>query len=199
MGEVQISRRRLVGVGAVGALGVLFTPEAVLADGDNGEEVELLRWDLIQIVQGTVLAGGTDVGRDAATGDTISLTGSGQARPQKHKATGGGTFLHKHTNGSEVAHGVYVVTGFDSFANGGGGLVGTGLTDGIDALNKTTGGLLKMRVHLTATSGLMADGTLEVHCSLPGGKPETEGIRLSVLAFKFVQNGGFTLFHILDD
>ncbi len=199
MGEVQISRRRLVGVGAVGALGVLLTPEAVFADGENGEEVELLRWDLVQIVQGTILAGGSDVGRDAATGDTISLTGSGEARPHKHRATGGGTFVHKHPNGSEVAHGVYVVTAFDSFANGGGSLVGTGLTDGIDALNKTTGGLLKLKVHLTATTGLTADGVLEVHCSLPGGKPETEGIRFAVLTLKFVQDGGATLFHILDD
>src|SRR5262249_25579305 len=147
------------------------------------------------IVQGTVLAGGSDVGRDAATGDTIILTGSGEARPQRHKSTGGGTFVHKHANGSEVAHGVYVVTAFNSFANGGGSLVGTGLTDGIDALNKTTGGLLKLKVHLTATSGLTADGALEVHCGLPGGKPEEEGIRLSILTFNFVQDGGNTLFH----
>jgi hypothetical protein len=194
-----MSRRRLVGVGAVSALGVLLTPEAVLADGENGDNVELLRWDLVQIVQGTVLAGGSDVGRDAVTGDTITLTGSGEARPGKGKATGGGTFLHTHANGTKVADGVYVVTGFDSFVNGGGSLVGTGRTDGIDALNKTTGGLLKLKVHLTASSGLMADGMLEVHCNLPGSKPETEGIRFSVLTFKFVQNAGFTLFHVLDD
>ena len=55
MSEPRISRRRLVGAGAVGALGVLLAPGAVLADGENGEEVELLRWDLIQIVQGVVL------------------------------------------------------------------------------------------------------------------------------------------------
>ncbi len=86
MGELGISRRRLVGIGAVGALGVLLAPEAVLADGENREEVELLRWDLVQIVQGVVLAGGIDVARDAASGDLISLTGSGGARPEKHKA-----------------------------------------------------------------------------------------------------------------
>ncbi len=108
--------------------------------------------------------------------------------------------MHKHANGSEVAHGVYVVTGFNSFVNAGGSLVGTGLTDGIDNLNKTTGGVLSLRVHLMATSGLTADGVLEVHCDLPGSsKPITEGVRLSVLTFKFVQNSGATLFHILDD
>ena len=199
MGEVGISRRRLVGAGVIGALGVLLAPEAVLADGDNHEEVDLLRWDLIQIVQGVVLAGGTDVARDAATGDTVSLTGSGQSRPRQHKADGGGTFLHKHPNGSEVAHGVYLVTGFKSFVNGGGSLVGTGLTDGIDELKHTTGGLLSMNVHLMPASGGSLSGVLEVHCSLPGGKPETEGVRLSVATFKFVQDTGFTLFHVLDD
>jgi hypothetical protein len=200
MGELRISRRRLVGVGAVGALGVLLAPEAVLADSENREGVDLLRWDLVQIVQGVVLAGGTDVARDAASGDLISLTGSGGARPEKHTATGGGTFVHKHANGSEVAHGVYVVTGFNSFVNAGGSLVGTGLKDGIDNLNKTTGGVLSLRVHLMATSGLTADGVLEVHCDLPGSsKPITEGVRLSVLTFKFVQNSGATLFHILED
>jgi hypothetical protein len=163
-----------VGAGAIGTLGVLLAPEAVFAGGDHREEVELLRWDLIQIVEGVVLAGGTDVARDAATGDKISLTGSGDVRPEKHKATGGCTFVHHHANGSEVGHGVCVVTGFKSFANGGGSLVGTGLTDGIDELSKTTGGLLLLKVHLQGTSGAAADGVLEVHCDLPGGKPETE-------------------------
>ena len=173
--------------------------QGVFADAENTDEVDLLRWDLIQIVQGVILAGGTDVGRDAATGDMVSLTGSGDARPGKHRATGGGTFVHKHANGSEVAHGVYVVTGFKSFVNGGGSLVGTGRTDGIDELNNTTGGLLSLSVRLMPASGGSADGVLEVHCDLPGGRPDTEGIRLSVLTFKFAQASGFTLFHVLQD
>ncbi len=199
MGEVRISRRRLVGAGAVGTVGVLLAPVGVFADSEDPDDVDLLRWDLIQIVQGVILAGGTDVGRDAATGDMVSLTGSGDARPGKHRATGGGTFVHKHANGSEVAHGVYVVTGFKSFVNGGGSLVGSGLTDGIDELNKTTGGLLSLSVRLMPASGGSADGVLEVHCELPGGRPDTEGIRLSVLTFKFAQASGFTLFHVLQD
>src|SRR5713226_7505675 len=146
MGGPLISRRRLAGAGAIGTLGVLLAPAAVFAGSENREEVELLRWDLPQFPQGVALAGGTDVARDAATGDTISLTGSGEARPQKHKATGGGTFVHRHANGSEFLHGVYVVTGFKSFVNGGGSLVGTGLIDGIDELKKTIGGLLSLNV-----------------------------------------------------
>jgi len=35
--------------------------------------------------------------------------------------------------------------------------------------------------------------------ALPGSKPVTEGIRLSVLTFKFVQESGATLFHVLQD
>ncbi len=200
MGEVGISRRRLVGAVAVGAAGVLLGPGAVFANGgDERDDVDLLRWDLVQIVQGVVLAGGTDIGRDAASGDTVSLTGSGDARPGKHKATGGGTFVHKHAKGSEVAHGVYVVTGFKSFVNAGGSLVGTGLTDGIDELKNTTGGVLSLNVRLMPASGGSANGVLEVHCELPGSRPVTEGIRLSVLTFNFVQNSGATLFHILQD
>jgi hypothetical protein len=199
MGELRISRRQLVGAGAVGALGVLLAPEAVLAGGEPGEEVELLRWDLVHAVQNVVLAGGTDVARDATTGDTISLTGSGQARPPRHMATGGGTFVHSHASGSEVARGVYIVNGFNSFVNGGGSLAGTGLTDGIDEINKTTGGVLSLRVHLMASSGVSANGVLEVDCELPGSKPVTEGVRLSVLTFKFVQQTGNTLFHVLED
>ncbi len=200
MGGPRISRRRFAGAGAIGTLGVLLAPGAVFAGSENREEVELLRWDLPQFPQGVALAGGTDVARDAATGDTVTLTGSGEARPEKHQATGGGTFVHRHANGSEVGHGVYVVTAFKSFANGGGTLVGAGLTDGIDVLNKTTGGLLTLKVQLHASSGLVADGVLEVHCDLIGTKPpQEEGVRLTVLTFNFVQASGFTLFHVLDD
>src|SRR5437879_504218 len=74
------------------------------------------RWDLVQRTPASsvtvVVAGGTDVARDAATSVRISLTGSGEVRPHKGKATGGGTFVHRHSNGNEVGHGVYVVTGF---------------------------------------------------------------------------------------
>jgi hypothetical protein len=205
MSELHISRRRLVGLGAVGALGVVLGPGTALADTEDRHEVGLLRWDLVQPTPAStvtvVVAGGTDVARDAATGDTISLTGSGESRPHKHKATGGGTFLHKHANGTEVGHGVYVVTSFKSFTNFGGSLAGTGLTDGIDDIHKTTGGILSLMVHLTSTAGMTADGVLDVHCSLPGGKPTTEGVQLSIPAFHldFIQQSGFTLFHVLDD
>ncbi len=56
MGEARITRRQvLIGAGAVGALGAL-APAAALA-GDKGKG-KLVRWDLVQIVSGVVLAGG---------------------------------------------------------------------------------------------------------------------------------------------
>src|SRR5919197_397366 len=88
------------------------------------------RWDLIQIGVGmTALAGGTDTSRDAATGETISLTGSGQFRPSARTASGGGTFVHKRADGTEVAHGVYIVSSFRNFRLGGG--TPPPVTDGI--------------------------------------------------------------------
>src|SRR3989442_1187283 len=71
-----------------------------------------VRFDLVGVVQNTVLAGGEDVGRDVATGDTVRLTGSGEFKPTAMEAAGGGTFVHRHANGTEVAHGVWVVSGF---------------------------------------------------------------------------------------
>ena len=204
MGKARISRRRFVAAGAVSTLGVLLAPEAVLAEGDHKEKPELLRWDLIQIVDGVVLVGGTDVSRDAASHDMVSLTGSGEAEPKKHKATGGGTFVHQHANGSLVASGVYYVTGFKSFVNGGGSLAQTGLIDGIGKLTQTDGGILTMNVHAIVDAPFKGavDGVLAVHCQLPGGEETPEGVRLSVLTFDFVQDSaehGFTLFHVLDD
>src|SRR2546428_5021686 len=83
--------------------------QAGLAKGHN------VRWDLVLLEPPgsptTALAGGTDVGLDAATGDTVELTGSGNAIPARRDATGGGTFVHKHADGSIVAQGFYLVTG----------------------------------------------------------------------------------------
>jgi hypothetical protein len=197
MEKLQISRRRLLGAGAVGTLGVLLAPSTVLAKGGHSGP-ELLRWDLIDINGGVILPGGIDVAQDAG-GDTGSLTGSGQATPHAGDAFGGGTFVHRHANGTEVAHGIYWVTGFNSFEDLGGSLAGAGVIDGIGDIEDTSGGILSMKVHLRATSGESADGVLEVHCELPGGEMTPEGIRLKVGPFDFKQKSGATLFHVLQD
>jgi len=165
--------------------------------GDEGKG-KLVRWDLVQIVSGVVLAGGTDVGQDSASGDVVHLTGSGEAEPARREAAGGGTFVHQHRDGTEFAHGLYFVTGFKAFQNAGGTLVGTGLTDGIGELDETTGGILWLNVHLVPSSGPTHDAVLTVNCALPGGHPGIEeGIKLSVGPFNFTQHGGATVFHVL--
>jgi hypothetical protein len=197
MEKLHVSRRRFIGAGAVGTLGVLLAPTSALAKANHGG-VELLRWDLVEINGGVIIPGGTDVAQDAG-GDTGSLTGSGQATPDAGDAFGGGTFVHRHGDGSEVAHGIYWVTGFNSWEDLGGSLVGAGLIDGVGDIEDTNGGILSMNVHLRASSGQTMDGVLEVHCALPGGGTTPEGIRLKVGPLDFKQKSGVTLFHILEE
>ncbi len=196
MATPRLTRRQvLIGAGAAGALGALAPTGALAADNGRGK---LVRWDLVQVVPpGVVLAGGTDGGRDSATKDVVHLTGSGQAEPAKREAAGGGTFIHQHNDGTEVAHGVYWVTGFKSFQNAGGSLAGTGLKDGIGEIGETTAGILSLKVHLVPSSGASLDGVLTVNCALPPVSSIEEGITLSVGPFRFTQHGGFTLFHVL--
>ena len=200
MPELRVSRRKILTAGAAGALGVLVNPSAVFAD--DGEEVSLLRWDLVQIIQGTVLTGGSVRASDAATGDVVTFTGSGEARPNDLTAAGGGTFVHKHADGSEVVHGVYVVTAFNSFKDGHGSLVPTPLRDGIGHKNQTDSGILSLGIKAFPATGGSIDAKLGVDCALPGDMSgAVEGITLDVLTFHFrqVPEGGFTLFHVLDD
>jgi len=195
MAKKILSRRRFIGAGAAGTLGALLAPQAVFADD---EEVELLRWDLVAIAQGVALSGGQDVASNAA-GDVVTLTGSGEAAPKRETATGGGTFVHKRA-GSEVAHGVYTVTGFQSFKAAGGSLAPTGLIDGIGTIKQTMGGVLMMHVKAVASNGRTLSGVLGVHCALPGIEfLIEEGVTLSVPALNLnvTQAGGFTVFHVL--
>jgi hypothetical protein len=204
MDKRRISRRQvLIGAGALGALTPLLGPAAARADDQGG----LLRWDLVSVVSadGTteVVAGGTDVAK--ADRGTFSLTGSGQASLDEATAAGGGTIVAKTGNGTVVGSGVYVVTGFISFETRGGSLAGAGLVDGIGEIAATTGGLLKLNVHVTGTrtppfggGPFTADAILEVHCHLPGSSgPSDEGIVVTVNGTTFTQDGGATLFHVL--
>lgn len=200
MPELLVSRRKILAAGAAGAVGIALNPSAVFAD--DGEEVSLLRWDLVQIIQGTVLTGGSVRATDVATGDVLMLTGSGEARPDDGTAAGGGTFVHQHANGSPVAQGVYVVTAFKSFKDGHGSLVPTGLQDGIGHINQSDSGILKLGINVFPASGGSIEATLGVECALPGDTSgAVEGITLDVLTFHFrqVHEGGFTVFHVLDD
>lgn len=156
-----------------------------------------VRFDLVQVVQNTVLAGGEDVARDAATDDTVTLTGSGEFKPGAMDAAGGGTFVHRRADGSEVAHGVWVVSGFVNWAPANGFLPPV-LTDGIGEVSEASAGIVTLHVQLKPSGGGSIPGTLTVDCELPGASfPIHEGITLMVLSFNFEQDSGLTLFHIL--
>jgi hypothetical protein len=194
MADRFLNRRAFLGAGAAATAGVLLTPMTVLADD---EEVELLRWDLVHFPQ-HVLLPGQDMAKDASSADVITLTGSGEVQPKKRTATGGGTFVHNHADGTEVAHGVYTVTGFTSFTPAGGTLVGLPLSDGIGTLDQTMGGELTLEVALMPSGGGSLAGTLEVDCTIPGVElPIEEGVNLSVGSFHFEKAGGATIFHVL--
>jgi hypothetical protein len=184
-------RRRLLFV----AIGLLAVTSTTLAEPlQRGHDV---RWDLVQVVQNIVLVGGTNGGQDSASLDTITLTGSGDAEPAEGNAAGGGTFVHRHANGTLVARGAYVVTGFISWQPAGGSLKATGLTDGIGHESEASAGILTLAVRLFPARGAAQEGVLDVNCDLPGATfAIEEGIALAVDGFHFQQHGGFTVFHV---
>ena len=158
-----------------------------------------VRWDLISVQPpGAPVAGvccGIDTGRDAATGDTVDLTGSGKAIPAQRDATGGGTFIHRHADGSEVAHGFYLVTGFVSWQRR------TGTfplpNDGIGHASQASAGLLTLNVRFFPEGGSPVDGVLTIHCHFPDTPgPGDEGFSLVIGPFDFTQAGGATVFHV---
>ena len=159
-----------------------------------------LRFDVVQFAQDTVFTGGTAMSRDAATGDTVVVTASGQAKPGQGDAAGGGTFVHRHSNGVLVARGVWIANSVASWEPVDGTLVGAGLTDGIGHLDATAAGVLRLNVTLMPEGGGSLPAVLGIHCQLIGS-PATigEGVTVDVLSFHFVQveEEGFTLFHDL--
>lgn len=196
MRDLSISRRQLLkGAGAIGVLGAVGIPTTAFAEGDG---VDLLRWDLVQFLQGTALAGGTNQATDEVTKDVATLSGSGHAEPKKRRATGGGTFVHRHADGTVLVQGIYRVISFKSWTPAGGNLAPAGAQDGIGTLEQTTGGLLVLRIVALPVGGGMVEGTLGIDCAVPGVRfPIEEGIHIDVLNFHFKQSGGFTLFHVL--
>jgi hypothetical protein len=196
MKDLVLSRRQLLkGAGAIGVLGAAGIPATAFAEG-NG--VDLLRWDLTQFPQGLAIAGGTCQATDEATKDVLILTGSGHAEPKRRSATGGGTYVLTQANGTELDHGVYKVTQFQSWKPAGGNLAPSGAQDGIGTLEQTTGGLLVLHVVATPASGGSVEAVLGIDCDLPGVRfPIEEGVHIDAQGSHFKQSGGFTLFHVL--
>jgi hypothetical protein len=160
------------------ALGTTLAATGATKSGSEPETQLFIRWDVIQFQANLALAGGSDISTDMASGDTIKLTGSGHVEPREEEAAGGGTFVHRHDDGSLVGRGIYQVTGFLSWHRiTGGSYAGTGLSDGIGNgtgaypdENEETSGVLMLRVRFQrVTSGgpETARGVLTIYCHLP--------------------------------
>ncbi len=105
--------------------------------------------------------------------------------------------MHKHADGSLVAKGAYVVTGFVSWERlRGGNFAKTGLIDGLgngpgssEDEGEPTSGILTVGVRFIpdgAAPGAGLDGVLSVHCNLPdtvGG--DFEGVTVDVAGLSF--------------
>jgi hypothetical protein len=181
-------------------LGVLIAATTAGASSLGQQLGHTVRFDLVSIVDGgaagpTVVAGGTDRARDSTTGDTIDLTGSGQAKPSGSDAAGGGTFVHRHADGTEVAHGVWVVNSLASWTPAGGSLP---LTDAIGHQSDASAGILELNVTIYPASRPPHPAVVTIHCDLPGATQAiVEGVSVDSGPFHFTQAGGGTLFHIL--
>jgi hypothetical protein len=194
-----VIRPRLASLGVGLALGVLIATTGAAGQSAQLPAGKIVRWDFPQILQGTGIAGGSVQATDAATGDVVTLTGSGQANPGAHaRAAGGGTFVHErvdHGQRQVVARGIYVVTGFVSWRRDTGTLP---VADGIGFPEQASSGILTLNVRLMPEVGSPADGVLEIDCELPGATfVPFEGIILKVGSFDFRASGGVTLFHVL--
>ena len=169
--------------------------------GGNALGHQKVRWDLIQLggagATTTALPGGTDVGLDATTGDTVELTGSGIVKPDSGDVTGGGTFVHKNSAGTVLAHGFYVATGFVSWEPRAGTFPAP--NDGVGHLSQASAGVLVLDVQAYPDGGPPGGiaGGLTINCHFPT-TPEAgeEGIELEILTFHFEPAGGVTLFHV---
>jgi hypothetical protein len=157
-----------------------------------------VRWDLVRIQQGAALAGGIDVAKDSSTGDTFSLTGSGDVEPAERDVTGGGTIVHHFAAANVDSAAVYLVTGFIDWQPDKGELP---IADGIGHASEASSGVLKMAIRIFLPTGAVRDGTLTVNCHLPGATVNVvEGIELTITGTPFVNmqpDGGATLFHVL--
>jgi hypothetical protein len=183
------------------------------SDAATGSQTRrFVRWDFPQFQANYVVSGGEVVSTDDATGDTATLTGSGQAEPFEAEAAGGGTFVHRHADGSIAASGIYRVIRFIRWTPlFGGTFEGTGL---VDTIGNGTGaipdeseehsGILVMKVQFVPLKDGepigSVNGRLRINCDLPGTTvfvPEGVVVRIPSFDLVFRPTSGVTLFHTL--
>ena len=173
--------------------------------GSAGNSV--VRWDITSVAHGVVFANGTSVSTASASGDTLTLTGTGDAQPSDARAAGGGHFVHRTSDGTVLARGYYTATRFVSWQDDGGALP---LVDAIGARPQASAGVLKLGVTFFVHGQPAAHGLLTITCALPGntGTNLEEGVQAAVrpvgstLTIKFDEkepDNGPTLFHVIPD
>jgi hypothetical protein len=186
-------------------LGALLAATSALGDHPRAK---IVRWDLVEVANGTAVAGGQNVATDPESGFSIIVTGSGHVRPRSHEAFGGGTYAVEDPDGNEVENGSYHVTELVSFRRlRGANFAATGLIDGIGDPDEASSGIMVVKVRARAEvaegepPAEPVDALLEVHCHLPGTVEETfEGVRITVDGQVFEpdpERHGITLFHVM--
>jgi hypothetical protein len=199
--EVKAMRRSRITWLVLGlVLGAMLVAANAVA---NHPRAQIVRWDLVEAVNGVAVSGGENVATDQTTGDSLTLTGSGHVRPRSHEAFGGGTFVHEDVDGNEISSGSYHVIDFVSWKRLRGGDFGaTGLIDGIGDPDEASSGILTVKIRARPEgSSSSIDALLEVHCNLPGTvNPTFEGVRVQVGGQTFEpdpERHGLTLFHVM--
>lgn len=114
----------------------------------------------------------------ARNGDTIEVVGTGTMTVQtgRDEVTGGGTFVHKDSDGDVIGQGTWTAERLLSFRSYGNGVPQ-------ELPENFFGGRTRMRIHLAPGGGGEGfDGILEIDCILGDKIPSSakEGIELNV-------------------
>ncbi len=193
--------KKLLALVSAALVALLVAAGGASADGKPHE----FRWDIVDESFG-LTAGGYAVSTDPSTGDTLRLSGSGQFEIEEKEADGGGTFVHRSESGKVLGKGIYRVTALRSWKPLSGGIVGTGLVDGVGDLREARSGIAKLVFTAYVDGAVVAHGVITVYCALPGAPAGSiEGVTVHARAvdgatadFTEVEpDNGPTVFHVL--
>lgn len=112
----------------------------------------------------------------ARNGDTIELVGTGTLTIGSHSATGGGTLVHKDSDGNVIGQGTWTVEKLLSFRS-----FGNGTPQGLP--ENFIGGRTRMKVHIAPDGGGEGfDAILTIDCTIGDKIPRSakEGIELNI-------------------
>lgn len=113
---------------------------------------------------------------EARNGDKIEVVGTGTMTIGSHSATGGGTFVHKDSDGNVIGQGTWTVEKLLSFRS-----YGNGTPQGLP--ENFIGGRSRMKVHLAPDGGGEGfDAILKIDCTIGDKIPSSakEGVELNI-------------------